>query len=139
MATTRLLTEDRRELVGIYVAFALRSKCSQHLRRWCGRRPKASESRRVCSLKPRTVMSSIMRARNGLTGRSDVSKVIGLSPELKVAGPSMLGIGRPDRHVLPRVSPSIIRRPRGVLLSRASGFVHPPVADPRQSPAAANG
>jgi hypothetical protein len=28
-------------------------------------------------LKPRTVMSSIMRARNGLTGRGEVSKVIG--------------------------------------------------------------
>src|SRR4029077_10292579 len=49
-------------------------------------------------------MSSIMRARNGLTGRSEVSEVIGLSPELKVAGPSMLGIGCPDRHALPRVN-----------------------------------
>ena len=32
---------------------------------------------RVCSLKPRTVMSSIMRARNGLTGRCEVSEIIG--------------------------------------------------------------
>src|SRR6516162_1502589 len=32
---------------------------------------------RVSSLKPRTVMSSIMRARNGLTGPGEVSEVIG--------------------------------------------------------------
>src|SRR6516164_10525605 len=51
-------------------------------------------------------MSSIMRARNGLTGRSDVSEVIGLSPELKVAGPSMLGVGCPDRHALPHITRS---------------------------------
>ena len=31
----------------------------------------------VSSLKPRTVMSSIMRARSGLTGRGEVSEVIG--------------------------------------------------------------
>src|SRR4029077_10952992 len=69
-------------------------------------------------------MSSIMRARNGLTGRSEVSEVIGLSPELKVAGPSMLGIGCPDRHALPRVNLVEICRARRVLPSRASGFVH---------------
>src|SRR6516164_1228668 len=34
-------------------------------------------SRRVSSLKPRTVMSSIMRARSGLMGRDEVSDVIG--------------------------------------------------------------
>src|SRR4029077_16564823 len=68
-------------------------------------------------------MSSIMRARNGLTGRSEVSEVIGLSPELKVAGPSMLGIGCPDRHALPRVNLVEICRARRVLPSRASGFV----------------
>jgi len=51
-------------------------------------------------------MSSIMRARSGLTGRGDVSEVIGgSSPELKVVEPSMLGIGRPDRHALPRIIP----------------------------------
>ena len=46
-----------------------------------------------------------MRARNGLTGRGEVSEVIGLSPELKVAGPSMLGIGCPYRHALPHITP----------------------------------
>ena len=35
MAATRLLPEDSRELVRIHVALALRSKCSQHFRRWC--------------------------------------------------------------------------------------------------------
>ena len=50
-------------------------------------------------------MSSIMRARSGLMGRGAVSEVIGgSSPELKVAGPSMLGIGCPDRHALPRIT-----------------------------------
>src|SRR4029077_10444671 len=68
-------------------------------------------------------MSSIMRARNGLTGRSEVSEVIGLSPELKVAGPSMLGIGCPDRHALPRVNLVEICRARHELPSRARGFV----------------
>src|SRR6266404_9060698 len=47
----------------------------------------------------------------------------GSSPELKVAGPSMLGIGRPGRHALPRITSSKMRRPRRVLPSRASGFV----------------
>ena len=55
-------------------------------------------------------MSSIMRVRSGLTGRSEVSEVIGLSPELKVAGPSMLGIGCPDRHALPHITSSKMRR-----------------------------
>jgi hypothetical protein len=54
---------------------------------------------RVFPLKPRTVMSSIMRVRSALTGRSEGWEVIGGSSlELKVAGPSMLGIGSPDRH-----------------------------------------
>jgi hypothetical protein len=40
-----------------------------------------------------------MRARRALTGRSEGREVIGGSSlELKVAGPSMLGIGCPDRH-----------------------------------------
>ena len=47
-------------------------------------------------------MSSIMRSRSALTGRGEGSEVIGGSSlELKVAGPSMLGIGCPDRHALP--------------------------------------
>ena len=53
-------------------------------------------SLRVFSLKPRTVMSSIMRARNALTGRGEEAEVIaGVLFELKVAGPSMLGIDAP--------------------------------------------
>src|SRR5947199_3895573 len=44
-------------------------------------------------------MSSIMRARSGLAGRCTGWEVIrGSSLELKVAGPSMLGTGCPDRH-----------------------------------------
>jgi hypothetical protein len=35
----------------------------------------------------------------------------------------MLGIGFPDRHALPRITSSKMRRPRRVLPSRASGFV----------------
>ena len=57
-------------------------------------------------------------------GRWEGPKVIGGSfLELKVAGPSMLGIGRPDRHALPRITSSKMRQPRRVLPSRASGFV----------------
>ena len=63
-------------------------------------------SLRVFSPKPRTVMSSIMRARSGLTGRSTDWEVIGgSSRELKVAGPSMLGSGRPGSHALPLTPP----------------------------------
>src|SRR5882762_686449 len=69
-------------------------------------------------------MSSIMRARSGLTRRWEGSGAIrGSFLEPKVARPSMLGIGRPDRHALPRVNLVDIRRPRRVLPSRASGFV----------------
>ncbi|MGC1885290.1 MAG: hypothetical protein WA709_04205, partial [Stellaceae bacterium] len=70
-------------------------------------------------------MSSIMRVRSGLTGRGEVSEVMGgLSPELKVAGPSMLGIRRPDRHLLPRITPSTMRGPRRVLPpARAGSFI----------------
>jgi hypothetical protein len=64
-------------------------------------------------------MSSIMRARSGLTGRWEGPEVIGGSfLELKVAGPSMLGIGRPDRHALPRITSSKMRRPQRLLPSR---------------------
>jgi len=58
-------------------------------------------SLRVFSLKPRTLMSSIMRARSALTGRSEGWEVIGGSSlKPKVVGPSMLGIGCPGRHAL---------------------------------------
>jgi hypothetical protein len=40
----------------------------------------------------------------------------------------MLGIGCPDRHALPRITLSKMRRPRRVLPSRASGFVLRPKA-----------
>src|SRR5271165_7250217 len=67
-------------------------------------------------------MSSIMRARSALTGRWEGWEVIGGSSlELKVAGPSMLAIGRPDRHALLFTrSPSLPRmhRPRRSLLPR---------------------
>src|SRR2546430_16847505 len=69
-------------------------------------------------------MSSIMRARSGLTGGWVGSEIIrGAFFEPKVDGPSMLGIGRPDRHALPRITlveiaPTTTRAP-----SRASGFV----------------
>src|SRR6516165_4042265 len=69
-------------------------------------------------------MSSIMRARSGLMGRGAVSEVIGGSSlELKVAGPSMLGIGCPDRHALPHITPPKTRRPRYALPpARAGSF-----------------
>src|SRR6516164_82127 len=72
-------------------------------------------------------MSSIMRARSGLMGRGAVSEVIGgSSPELKVAGPSMLGIGCPDRHALPHITFSKMRRLRRVLPpARAGSFSDP--------------
>jgi hypothetical protein len=55
-------------------------------------------------------MSSIMRARSALTGRLEEGEVImGSSLELKVAGPSMLGIGCPG--------------PQRGRPSRESGFV----------------
>src|SRR5215469_28857 len=52
------------------------------------------------------------------------------SPELKVAGPSMLGIGCPDRHALPHFTPSMTHRAPQTLPSRASGFVRCPKGDP---------
>src|SRR5215510_13295450 len=68
-------------------------------------------------------MSSIMRARNGLTAEVKYRRSSGLSPELKVAGPSMLGIGCPDSHALPHITSAKTRRPRHAL-PPASGFVH---------------
>jgi hypothetical protein len=46
------------------------------------------------------------------------------SPGLKVAGPSMLGIGCPDRHALPHLNPSKTTPTATSAPSRASGFVH---------------
>src|SRR5580700_1287225 len=77
-------------------------------------------------------MSSIMRARSALTGRFEDWEVIGGSSlKPKVAGPSMLGIGCPDRHPLPLIHsppPSKIHRPRRAD-SRESGFVRCPISD----------
>src|SRR5258708_34690459 len=62
-------------------------------------------------------MSSIMRARSAPAGRGEEWEIIGGSSlELKVAGPSMLGIGCPDRHALPLTTPienarTVIRTP----------------------------
>src|SRR6266436_5480683 len=83
----------------------------------------------LSSVKPRTVMSSIMRARNALTGRGEGAEVIGgVLFELKVAGPSMLGIGCPDRHPLPLIhSPPLpkMHPPRRRPPARAGSFPAP--------------
>src|SRR6266446_1824337 len=74
-------------------------------------------------------MSSIMRARNALTGRGEEAEVIGgVLFELKVAGPSMLGIGCPDRHPLPLIhSPPLpkMHPPRRRPPARAGSFFAP--------------
>src|SRR5271166_3285116 len=88
-------------------------------------------------------MSSIMRARSALTGRSEEWEVIEASSlKPKVAGPSMLGIGCPDRHVLP-LTPAENAWTVTHASSRESGFVlgwlpalgtrgfHGPLSDPR--------
>jgi hypothetical protein len=68
-----------------------------------------------------------MRARSALTGRWEGWGVIGDSSlKPKVAEPSMLGIGRPDRHALPRITlvenaPTTTRAP----LPRAGSFIDP--------------
>jgi hypothetical protein len=72
-------------------------------------------------------MSSIMRARSALTGWSEGWKIIGGPFELKVAGPSMLGIGCPDRHAFLFTRSRVHRRrrkrtDRAAYPSRASGF-----------------
>src|SRR3954470_11943437 len=78
-------------------------------------------------------MSSIMRWRSALPGRCEGSEVIGGSSlELKVAGPSMLGIGCPDRHALllmPFPSAAAERTHPEAAPSRESGFVQCPGAD----------
>src|ERR1700681_3391906 len=75
-------------------------------------------------------MSSIMRARNALTGRGEEAEVIGgVLFELKVAGPSMLGIGCPDRHPLPLIPHTTIAKnprtaPRGIPRERVRSMPH---------------
>src|ERR1700674_1734175 len=82
-------------------------------------------------------MSSIMRARSADTGRGEEGEIIGgASLELKVAGPSMLGIGCPDRHALLLTHPPPLpktHRPRRAE-SCESGFVlgSSPAACPRR-------
>src|SRR5260370_31489469 len=74
-------------------------------------------------------MSSIIRARNALTGRGEEAEVIGgVLFELKVAGPSMLGIGCPDRHPLPLIHsppPPKMHPPRRRPPARAGSFSAP--------------
>src|SRR5258708_83602 len=74
-------------------------------------------------------MSSIIRARSGLTARSErVEGIGGSSLELKVAGPSMLGIGCPDRHPLPLIHsppPTKMHPPRRRPPARAGSFHAP--------------
>src|SRR6266852_7461406 len=74
-------------------------------------------------------MSSIMRARNALTGRGEEAEVIGgVLFELKVAGPSMLGIGCPDRHPFPLTHsppPPKMHPPRRRPPARAGSFHAP--------------
>src|SRR6516164_1037235 len=76
-------------------------------------------------------MSSIMRARSALTGRGEGWEVIGGSSlELKVAAPSMLGIGCPGRHALlltpPQKAPTVTRAPipRERVRSRVNKMVY---------------
>src|SRR5208282_1474367 len=65
-----------------------------------------------------------MRARSGLIGRWEGPEVIrGSFLELKVAGPSMLGIRHPDRHALPRITLSKTHQPcRALPPARAGSF-----------------
>src|ERR1700693_4297958 len=82
-------------------------------------------------------MSSIMCARSGLTGRCEGSEVIrGSFLEPKVAGPSMLGIGCPDRHALPRITSSKLRQPRRVLGRRPAVDFGKDGVEPSQTPEA---
>src|SRR6202049_4534478 len=77
-------------------------------------------------------MSSIMRARSGLTGRFEDWEVIGGSSlKPKVAGPSMLGIGCPNRHafLFTRSPTPPENPPTSTPPSRESGFVRCPFAD----------
>jgi len=87
--------------VQLEAAQILRVAASGDGREGCERPHVANLVAGVFSVKPRTVMSSIMRARSALTGRWKDGGHRGSSLELKVAGPSMLGIGCPGRHALP--------------------------------------
>jgi hypothetical protein len=57
--------------------------------------------------------------------RCDVSEVIGGPLELKVAGPSMLGIGCPDRHLLPHIT-----LPKTNTLNSGNWSSRPPLLSP---------
>src|SRR6476620_10997183 len=73
-------------------------------------------------------MSSIIRARSGLTRWSErLEGIAGSSLEPKVAGPSMLGIGCPDRHPLLRVTSPKTHPPRRAPLprERVRSLLHP--------------
>src|SRR6266853_6986310 len=74
-------------------------------------------------------MSSIMRARSALTGRFEDWEVIGGSSlKPKVAGPSMLGIGCPNRHAFlftRSPPPPKTHRPRRRPPARAGSFSGP--------------
>ena len=80
---------------------------------------------RVSSLKPRTVMSSIMRARNGLTGPGEVSEVIGGS--LPSSGLLDLRCSGSDAPTVTRYRTSLGQNTLTLIVApcRASGFVHP--------------
>ena len=66
-----------------------------------------------------------------LTGRWEGWEVIGAPLELKVAGPSMFGIGCPDRHALPFNLSTPLPKTGGPRRaeSRESGFVRCPERD----------
>src|SRR4051794_26529131 len=71
-------------------------------------------------------MSSIMRARSGLTWRSErLESIRGSSLEPKVTGPSMLGIGCPDRHALPLTASPITHGGDARPPARAGSFFAP--------------
>src|ERR1700730_110425 len=81
-------------------------------------------------------MSSIMRARSGLTGRFEDWEVIGGSSlKPKVAGPSMLGIGCPNRHafLFTRSPTPPENPPTSTPPYPESGFVPCPIAAARGS------
>src|SRR3954452_12040104 len=71
-------------------------------------------------------MSSIMRARGGLTRRSErLESIGGSSLEEKVTGPSTLGIGCPDRHALPLTASPITHGGDARPPARAGSFTCP--------------
>src|SRR5271169_6120570 len=75
-----------------------------------------------------------MRTRSAVTGRREIGEVIGGPLELKVAGPSMLGIGCPDRHPLQFINsptPPTMHDARNP--ARAGSFVAPKRPSIRES------